>query len=207
MSTFPTLPEPVDGQAGFNQRLAPEFFDRVQARVTERLTEAGLAAILTDDPEDVAYLTGFFHHPCERPVAVWLQADGRCVLLLPELEHEHAELQQARAEFAVFGEYPGIRPPFAALANAVGPLPAATPVGFGSQISHARLTAAQEAIGPADWQPTTLITKARYRKFDEEIAMHQEAARITDLMITGGVSLMFPSIAFWVVLLKKAASS
>ncbi len=189
------FPEPVEGQAAFDQRLSPEFFDRVQSRVTERLKTAGLAAVLTDDPEDVAYLTGFFHHPCERPVAVWLQADGRCVLLLPELEREHADLQQARAEFAVFGEYPGIRPPFAALADAVGPLPAATPVGFGSQISHARLTTAQEAIGPAGWRPTTVITEARYLKFDEEIALHQEAARITDLMITGGVALITAAIS------------
>jgi len=178
----------------FQQRLAPEFFDRVQARVTERLVAAGLAAVLTDDPEDVAYLTGFFHHPCERPVAVWLQADGRCVLLLPELEREHAEAQQARAEFAVFGEYPGIRPPFAALADAVGPLPATTPVGFGTQISHARLAAAQDAVGTADWRPTTLITEARYVKFAEEVALHQEAARITDLMIAGGVELIKDAI-------------
>ncbi len=192
-----SFPEPVEGQtaSAFNQRLAPDFFDRVQARVIERLTAAGLAAILTDDPEDVAYLTGFFHHPCERPVAVWLQADGRCVLLLPELEREHAELQRARAEFAVFGEYPGVRPPFAALADALGSLPASTSIGFGSQISHARLTAAQQAIGPVDWRPTTLITKARYLKFDEEIALHQEAARITDLMIAGGIELITSAVA------------
>lgn len=178
----------------FSQRLDPEFFDRVQTRVTERLGTLGLVAILTDDPEDVAYLTGFFHHPCERPVAVWLQADGRCVLLLPELEREHAEAQRARAELAVFGEYPGIRPPFEALASAVGSPPPTTPVGFGTQISHARLTAAQTALGQADWRPTTLITEARYRKFDEEIALHEEAARITDLMITGGIELIKDAI-------------
>lgn len=191
----PTPAEPGEAQAGFSQRLAPEFFDCVQGRVIERLVADGLAAILTDDPEDVAYLTGFFHHPCERPVAVWLQADGRCVLLLPELEREHAEAQRARAEFAVFDEYPGVRPPFAALAELVGPLPTTTRVGFGTGISHARLSAARQAVGTADWQPSSVITEARYRKLDEEIALHAEAARITDLMITGGVALITEAIS------------
>ena len=68
--------------------------------------------MLADDPDDVAYLTGFFHHPGERPVAVLLPADGTARLLLPELEREHADRQQAAADWSSYPEFPGLRPPF-----------------------------------------------------------------------------------------------
>jgi hypothetical protein len=42
----------------FSQRLAPSFFHAVQDSVRRRMADAGLDAVLTDDPEDVAYLQG-----------------------------------------------------------------------------------------------------------------------------------------------------
>ena len=57
---------------GFRQRLEPAFFARVQQRVRSRMEDEGLDAVLVDHPDDVAYLTGFFHHPGERPVVALL---------------------------------------------------------------------------------------------------------------------------------------
>lgn len=172
----------------FAQRLDPSFFDTVQARVRARLSEDGFDAVLTDDPEDVAYLTGFFHHPCERPVAVWLDTDGRCVLLLPELEREHARAQHAAAELASYPEYPGVRPPFAALADAVGG--GRMRAGHTMSISFARLAAAAATMPTVDLWPTDIVTKCRYVKEPAELALHAEAARITDAMLVAGVELV-----------------
>jgi len=87
---------PTTPDGAFEPRLPASVLLELQERVRARLAADGLDAVVSDDPEDVAYLTGFFHHPCERPVAVWLDADG-VTLLLPELEREHAEAQHAQA--------------------------------------------------------------------------------------------------------------
>lgn len=177
----------------FSQRLGPSFFDSAQARVRASAAEAGLDAVLTDDPEDVAYLTGFFHHPCERPVAVWLDTDGRCVLLLPELEREHAQAQHAAAELVSYPEYPGVLPPFAALANALGP--GRRRAGHTTSTSYQRLTAAASALSDVDLVPTEVVTVCRYVKDPAEVALHAEAARITDVMLTEGVRLVADALA------------
>lgn len=176
----------------FDQRLAPEFFDRTQARVREMMAEEGFDALLTESPEDIAYLTGFFHHPSERPVAVWLEASGRVVLLLPELEREYAQSQSARGELVAFFEYPGVVPPFAVLADAVRPRGR---IGFASTMPYDRLSAARAAMGAADLVGTDLITRARFVKHPEEVALHREAARITDRMLDAGVQLVVDAVA------------
>lgn len=176
----------------FDQRLAPEFFDRVQARVQERIADEGFDAFLTDHPEDIAYLTGFFHHPSERPVAIWIETTGRVVMLLPELEREYAESQSARAELVAFFEYPGVVPPFAVLADVVG---RTARVGFASTMSYQRLGAVRAAMADTEFVGSDLITRARYVKFPEEVVLHREAARITDRMLDAGVQLVADAVA------------
>jgi Xaa-Pro dipeptidase len=177
----------------FSQRLSKSFFEAVQDKVRARAADEGLDAVLTDDPEDVAYLTGFFHHPCERPVAVWLDTAGRCVLLLPELEREHAQAQHAVAELVSYPEYPGVLPPFAVLAAAVGT--GRRRVGHTTSISYQRLAAAVAALSEMDLTPTGIVTVCRYVKGPEEVALHAEAARITDAMLDAGVVLITDAVA------------
>jgi Xaa-Pro aminopeptidase len=176
----------------FSQRLAPSFFAAVQDRVRAGAAADGLDAVLTDDPEDVAYLTGFFHHPCERPVAVWLDGD-RCVLLLPELEREHAQAQHAAAELVSYPEYPGVLPPFAALAASVGAR--RQRAGHTTSISYARLSSVAAALSTVDLVPTDVVTVSRYVKDPAEVALHAEAARITDVMLSAGIALVTDAIA------------
>ena len=176
----------------FDQRLAPEFFDRVQDRVRGRMAEEGFDAFLTDHPEDIAYLTGFFHHPSERPVAVWIEANGRVVMLLPELEREYAESQSSRAELVAFFEFPGVVSPFAVLADAVHPRGR---VGFASTMPYSRLAAARDAMPEAELVGSDLLIRTRYVKFPEEVTLHREAARVTDRMLDAGVQLVTDAVA------------
>ncbi|RWZ59228.1 aminopeptidase P family protein [Labedella populi] len=185
----------ADGETrdAFEQRLAPAVFHRIRERVVMALADEGLSAVLTDDPEDVAYLTGFFHHPGERPVAVLLRDDGRILLLVPELERQHAEEQEAQAEIVTFAEYPGLESPFAPLARASGPMRGR--VGVTTLVTHHRLLLASAAFTGVDWVPTELVTRARQVKFPEEIVLHREAARITDRMLEAGVTLVTDAVA------------
>lgn len=186
MRAEPTGPGPVPRTT----RLPAEVLDRLQDRVRARVAAAGLVAVLTDDPGDVAYLTGFFHHPCERPVAALVGTDGRTVLLVPELERQHAEEQHARAEIVSYAEYPGLESPFAVLARAAGAAVRAGRVGVTTAITQHRLALAAAALPQVDWVPTDLVARARYVKLPEEVALHREAARITDLMLAAGIALL-----------------
>jgi Xaa-Pro aminopeptidase len=153
------------------------------------IAAAGLSALLTDDPDDVAYLTGFFHHPCERPVAVLLTATGEVTLLLPELEREHAEWQRAAAELVSYPEFPGIDPPFSRLPAVSGT------VGHPGSMTTDHLSQATAALPRATLVRSELVRRARLRKRPEEVALHAEAARITDLMLAAGRALVEEAVA------------
>ncbi|GLY80604.1 M24 family metallopeptidase [Actinoallomurus iriomotensis] len=171
----------------FDQRLPAVFYADVQDGVRAALAAERVDALLTDSPEDVAYLTGFFHHPCERPVAVWIGVDGTTALLLPELEVEHARVQNTAAELVVYPEYPGVVPPFDALA---GRVPRGRRVGHPGGMAVDRLAAVRAAFPGAEFVRTGVAERARLRKRPEEIALHREAGRITDAMLTAGRDLI-----------------
>lgn len=167
----------------FSQRLSTETLEAVQDTVRAAAAEHGLDAVLTDDPDDVAYLTGFFHHPTERPVAVWLPVDGPAVLLVPRLEAGYARAQRAVAELVEYAEYPGATNPFTPLVE----LARGRRVGHPLSSSYLRLRMVREALG-VEPVPTDVVMEARYVKRPEEIALHREAARISDLMVDAGVT-------------------
>jgi Xaa-Pro dipeptidase len=170
----------------FRQRLPAEFFAAVQDDVRTRLSASGLAAGIFDDPDDIAYLTGFFHFPTERPVAVWLEAGATsAVLLVPELEREYAEHQRAAAEIVSYPEFPGVRPPFTVLAASVGAASGGA-VGYGDATTTGRLAAMRAAFGGVPFERTDAVQAARLVKRPAEIVLHREAARIADLMLEAG---------------------
>src|SRR5262249_25596553 len=149
-----------------------------------------VAAGVFDDPDDVAYLTGFFHFPNERPVAAWVPAgDGEdVVLLVPELEREYADHQRAAARIVSYPRFPGLPPAFTVLAKEV---PAPTgPIGYGGSTMALRLEAIGEAFPDAQLARTRAVDDARIVKRPEEVALHREAGRITDAMLNAGRELV-----------------
>lgn len=195
MTADTLAPGAVPSPADFVPRLPARVLDRLQDGVRARAEAAGLDAVLTDDPDDVAYLTGFFHHPCERPVAALVETSGRTLLLVPELERQHAQEQGVRAELVSYPEYPGLESPFAPLTRAAGTR-ADRRIGLTTSMTQHRLALADRAFGDGvAWVPTELITQARYVKAPEEVALHREAARITDLMLGAGISMVTDALA------------
>ncbi|MFF4615031.1 M24 family metallopeptidase [Nonomuraea jabiensis] len=171
----------------FTQRLPDAFYAGALARVRAEMAAADLAALLLDDPLDVAYLTGFHHFPNERPVACWLPLDGDPVLLVPDLEREYAQDQRAHAEIVAYPEFPGRRSPFAVLADHVRrPATAA----YAASTSVARAQALAEAFPGTRWTASEAVGRVRLRKTPEEITLHEEAARIADAMLEAGVELV-----------------
>ncbi|MGH3388471.1 MAG: M24 family metallopeptidase [Actinomadura sp.] len=169
-------------------RLSPSWYDAVQERVRAGLAEAGLDALVLDDPLDVAYVTGFVHFPNERPVVAYVPREGDVLLLVPDLEREYAADQRARAVIVAYPEFPGERSPFAVLRAAVGTDPGRA--AYGPATSVGRAVALGADFPATTWRVRDLVGRLRLRKTPEEIALHVEAARIADAMIDAGVALV-----------------
>jgi len=174
-------------------RLQPSFFPALHERVRAALDAAGLDALLLDDPLDVAYLTGFFHFPNERPVVAYVPLDGPVLLLVPDLEREYAADQRAAAELVVYPEFPGERSPWRVLADALPALPARA--GHAPSTSVGRVAALGAAFPGTTWVTSDIVGTLRLRKTPEEIALHTEAARIADAMLAEGARLVASAVA------------
>lgn len=168
------------------QRLSRDTYARIQDGLRARMAAQGFDGLLVDDHHQVAYLSGFFHFPNERPAAIWLTAKD-CILLVPALEADHAEKQNTAADFVVYPEYPGIEDAFSILLSKLNPTgriaySPATPVG--------RVKKFEQFASNASWVMSEIVEDARLIKFPEEIILHREAARISDAMVGAGLKLI-----------------
>lgn len=173
------------------QRLSRDTYLRIQDGLRARMQAQGLDGLLVDDHHHVAYLTGFFHFPNERPAAVWL-TDKECLLLVPALEADHAAKQNTVADFVVYPEFPGLEDAFSILLSKLAPTgriaySPATPVG--------RVEKFKQFAPNAYWVMSEVVEDARLIKFEEEIALHREAARISDAMVEAGLKLIRDALA------------
>lgn len=77
-------------------------------KVFSLLESRELDAVCIFGPTRVAYLSGFFFSPTERPIALILTATGKVSALLPQLEVSHFEQQGPPLnDVAIYPEYPG----------------------------------------------------------------------------------------------------
>ncbi len=102
--------------------IRPEEYAARRTALAAGFDQRGLSGAVLFDPHHVSYYTGFSFIPTERPIAFALAADGRGGMLVPRLEVEHAQANAAVQEVAHYDEYPGDRPPLAALAELLGSL-------------------------------------------------------------------------------------
>jgi Xaa-Pro dipeptidase len=171
----------------FSQRLAPEFYARLHHDIRARMEARGIGLLLLDAADDVLYTTGFSFRPNERPVALALTPTN-AILLIPELEREHAAGQTVAAETLVYFEFPGVERAFSLLARAIGDIRGDITHSYGLSVGRAAEIA---GLFPNNRVlPTDIVTKLRQVKHPEEIVLHREAARISDAMVRSGVDLV-----------------
>ncbi|HSR26320.1 MAG TPA: Xaa-Pro peptidase family protein [Candidatus Eisenbacteria bacterium] len=91
--------------------IAPAEYAARREALRAGMERAGLDALAVFYPARIAYLTGFHHLPTERPVAFVLGPRGRCALVVPAVEKEHAERVSGIDQLEVYFEYPGDRHP------------------------------------------------------------------------------------------------
>lgn len=92
----------------FKLEIGADEYRRRRERVFGLLQERELDALCVFGPTRVAYLSGFYFSPTERPIALVLTTRGRIAALLPHLELSHFQQQgPALDDMAVYAEYPG----------------------------------------------------------------------------------------------------
>jgi Xaa-Pro dipeptidase len=172
----------------FSQRLSADFYARVHRDIRSKMAESDIDLLLLDSNDDIIYTTGFSHYTTERPVVFAISQTGAW-LLLPRLEQTHAAHQIIAAEPVIYWEYPGVDRPFDVLARA---LPVITGViGHSPGTAFARVGQLAAAFPNARAVvPSSIVQQMRLRKYPEEIALHREAARISDEMVKSGVALL-----------------
>ncbi|MFC7625588.1 M24 family metallopeptidase [Microlunatus sp. GCM10028923] len=176
--------------------LPDDFYERVHGRVLEALAEARLDGMIVTAPADVAYLAGFYYAVTERPVYLWIGADGARHCLLPELDSEYAAAQRIRAETATYFEYPGVISPEQHLGTLLAGIGAGTGrIGYAPSLASGTLEAVRRELPDAALVPTGLVGRLRLRKEPEEIALHRSAAEICDAMLAAGRTMISDAIA------------
>ncbi|SDD33683.1 M24 family metallopeptidase [Auraticoccus monumenti] len=172
--------------------LPDTFYQRVRTRLTERLADERLDGVLVTAPGDVAYLAGFFYAVTERPVYLWLGADGEAVLLVPELDAEYAEAQGVHATLRTYWEYPGTSTPESHL---VGVVPPRARVGVTGSLTTGAAVALRSALPGAELVATSAVAQLRLRKEPEELVFHRQAAEVCDEMLAVGREMVQTAVA------------
>jgi Xaa-Pro dipeptidase len=103
--------------------LQPEYDDRVE-RIRAELENRKLDALVLFHPIRMAYVSGFFHHSTERPMAIVIPSSGGLGALIPQLEQDHISKSPGITSIKVYPEYPtgGTKHPMLHLADLLSEL-------------------------------------------------------------------------------------
>ncbi|WP_273688577.1 M24 family metallopeptidase [Ketogulonicigenium vulgare] len=173
------------------QTLSRAVYEKIQSRVRDGMRRAGVDALIVEGDFDVAYLTGFFHSANERPCAVYMTLD-ETYMLVPALEADNAARQKALATFVVYDEFPGVEDAFSILLRRLAPRGTCA---YSPETPAGRVAKFKSYAPAAEWIMADIVGDARLIKLPEEIALHREAARISDLMVLSGIELIREALA------------
>lgn len=156
--------------------LDASFFVRARDRLRTRAQDADLDGLLLLRAPNLAYATGLFLSANERPMGVWLPADGDPILMLPGLERENAE-GTGLSDLRFYEEFPGEVPAVLWMLDQIGRKAIAI-----DHLDAALLDAARDRVKRLDLTDHAML--ARTIKEPEEIALTIEAASFADLFLT-----------------------
>ncbi len=152
--------------------LTESFYRERVAATRAAVRDAGLDGLLCLDMHDVIYLSGFFHSPSERPVGLFVPADGEPTLFVPLLEREHAQ-ESWVPQVETYEEFPGETHPVPWMVGRCGA------ARLGVDALDWRIAASLRASG-VDVRPCDAVERLRWIKTAEELALVRAAARFAD---------------------------
>ncbi len=166
-----------------------------QARLRDRLAEAGIERAILLQHENVQWLTGFRPHRL-MAAAVCLDVDGTCTLSAPNVEPEQAAADRIvtfEAQWLATIRQEQVASAVAALAEAIPQAAARTGVEFancGTHFLHAFAPTGPDSL--IDLEPE--VWQLRRRKHDDELAMIRHAIGCTEAMYDRAREIIRPGI-------------
>jgi Xaa-Pro dipeptidase len=152
--------------------LGADFYRARVAQLQAAAGVTGLDGLLLLNAANLMWATGFFHIPNERPIGLYLPADGAPVLFVPFLEKENAEDSWIE-DIRWYLEYPGETP---AEVWMVAQIPGAR---IGVDAASCGSFNAMAAVKPGlTLDPT--VSRLRFIKTDAEIELTRIAAGYAD---------------------------
>lgn len=170
-------------------RLTEAFYRKKIQQVQQTLVERGLDGLLVLHYANVFYLSGFFHYPNERPVAVFVPSTGDPTLFIPRLEVDYTQEAGWAPIVEDYAEFPGLVHPVEWICSRLEVRGlAGSRLGFEQSISVDTLRRLQTSLPGAEWViagdiPATL----RLCKEPEEIALMERAGAYADWMLSEGI--------------------
>jgi Xaa-Pro aminopeptidase len=147
----------------------------VRDRLRARAEAAGLEGLLLLAPGNVAYATGWHFSVNERPMGLWLPAEGEPVLMVPHLELENAEAVPG-VRVATYPEFPGEVPPVLWMVREAR----ASRLGV-DDLDARLLPCVQDEVARLDLSDHCL--DERVVKHVPELTLIREAARYADMVL------------------------
>lgn len=149
--------------------LDESFYRRKIGQIQANLEKEQLDGLLLLNAANVIYTSGFFHIPSERPLGLFIPANGKPVLFVPLLERENAA-DTWIGDIRTYFEYPGEEHPVKWMVREAG----VSRLGIDSlTVDVFRLLGDGVVI-------TSLIERMRWIKEPEEIALIEQAASYAD---------------------------
>lgn len=169
-------------------RLEETFYRRKVTQCQAALDDRGLIGLLLFNPSNIYYLTGFFHFPTERTVAVWLPKSGEPVLFIPALEEDHAKSNWV-SNREVYFEHLGPPHPVEWITERLkhwgydrGE------VGREGSLAISTLERLSEGLPKVHWSHAggEIVIQMRQIKDKEEIDLLRKASEFSDSMVEAG---------------------
>ena len=160
--------------------LAEPFYRTVVDRLRDKVRAAGADAILLLDTYNVVYVSGFFHTPNERPIALLVPVEGTPRLLVPLLEKENAE-DNWIGDVTTYEEFPGVEHPALWMIRTCGYRKLAVDT-LEARLFNAARPLVDELI------LTDAVERMRFIKTEDELALVRAAARYSDLVLEAVLS-------------------
>lgn len=159
------------------------------AQVQEHLVRGKTSGLFITNPYNIFYMTGLFHFPTERPIALFVPENGEAILFVPVMELEEARRVTIFEDIRHYFEYPGKVDPIDWMISEIKKEYqnlARISMDGGSQQLFNQL---RESFVNIDITLDTVIHDLRILKDDEEIELLKNAAIYSDYIVKAGMDI------------------
>lgn len=163
-------------------------------KVQEYLTKIDISGIFVTDPYNIFYLSGLFHVPTERPIALFVPKTGNSILFVPVMELEEAKRVTVFEDIRYYFEYPGIVNPIEWMVEEIQKEYKSIKHIVIDSGSIQLFNQLAEKFANVNVRLDTIIHQQRLTKDVDEIELLKNAAIYSDYIVQVGKEIAEPGI-------------